>query len=100
MVRVKGCVNEKCAAFKKKITYKESEEYCSKCGQTLSYVCKKCYTPLEEKGKYCAIHQAEKDDKADHTKKVVLGVSGVVLSAGAVVFTKGKDIVKNIPKLK
>lgn len=100
MGRVKGCTNEKCVAFKKKITYKETEEYCSKCGQPLSYVCKKCYTPLEDKGKYCAIHQAEKDDKADQAKKVALGVGGAVLSAGAVVITKGKDIVKNIPKLK
>ncbi len=100
MAKVKGCANDNCAAHKKQITYKESEEYCSRCGRPLSYVCKKCYTPLDERGEYCLIHQAEKDDRADRTKKRLLAAGGFVLSFGGIVVTKGKDIVKHIPKIK
>ncbi len=58
---------------------------------------KKCYAPIGKKEKLCARHQAEKEDKV---KKVTVQAGGVVLSAGAVVLTKGKDIAKYIPKLK
>ena len=39
MKRVKGCLNNKCVEYKKTY-YKESDEYCVKCGTKLSYVCK------------------------------------------------------------
>lgn len=100
MSRVKGCVNEECVVFKKKITYKESEKYCSKCGNPLSYVCKKCYTPLDEQGTYCVFHQAEKDDRKDKSKQFAIGILGTALSTGAIIATKGKDLVKTISKLK
>ncbi len=95
MARVKGCINEECTAFKKKITYGESEGYCSKCGNPIVYVCKKCYTPLDEKGKYCAFHQAEREDKKVHAKKVIVEVGGTiggVIVAGVVAMTKGKKM--------
>ena len=52
---------------------------------------KKCYAPIGKKEKLCARHQAEKEDKV---KKVTVQAGGIVLSAGAVVLTKGKDIAK------
>lgn len=100
MVKVKGCANDNCIAHKKKVTYKETEEYCSRCGHPLSYVCKKCYTSLDERGEYCVIHQAEKDDRADRREKGLLAVGSVVLSVGGLVVAKGKDIIKYIPKIK
>ncbi|MDD7390576.1 MAG: hypothetical protein PUG60_13175 [Lachnospiraceae bacterium] len=100
MAGVKGCTNSKCVAVKKKITYKETEDFCSKCGGPLTYVCKKCYTPIGKKEKLCARHQAEKEDKADKVMKTAAQAGGAVLSVGAVVLTKGKDIAKYIPKLK
>ena len=83
MTRVKGCVNEKCVAYKNKVNYKESEEYCSKCGVRLSYVCK-----------------AKKDDKKDEFKKGAVAVGGALLAVGGVVLTKGKEIAKHIYKQK
>lgn len=103
MARVKGCVNDKCITHKNKVLYKETEEYCSKCGNKLSYVCKtkNCYTFLEEyDGKYCIKCQVRKDDRRDEIKKGVLQAGGVVLTIGGVAFKKGKEIVKHIPKLK
>ena len=100
MSRVKGCTNSECIAVKKKIMYKETEDFCSKCGGALTYVCKKCYTPIEKKDKLCAIHQAEKEDKEDKVKQAAVTLGGMALSAGAFVVTNGKSIVKNIPKFK
>ena len=100
MAKVKGCVNDNCVAHKKKITYKESEEFCSRCGQPLAYVCPQCYTPIGNGEKYCVIHQAEKDDRIDKTKKIAAGVGGGVLAVGGFVLTKGKEIVKHLPKIK
>ena len=103
MGRVKGCVNEKCIAHEKKVLYEETEEYCSKCGVKLEYVCKtkKCYTFLEKSdGKYCIKCQAKKDDRKDDAKKAALKVGGGVLAFGTLAVTKGKDIIKYIPKLK
>jgi hypothetical protein len=103
MGRVKGCVNEKCIAHEKKFLYKETEEYCSKCGVKLDYVCKtkKCYTFLEKSdSEYCIKCQAKKDDRKDDAKKAVLGAGGALLTIGGVVATKGKTIIKYINKLK
>lgn len=103
MGRVKGCVNEKCIAYKNKFLYKESEDYCSKCGTKLSYVCKtkNCYTFLEEyDSKHCIKCQAKKDDQKDEAKKAAVKVGGVLLTVVGVAATKGKEIVKHIPKLK
>ncbi|MBK5244962.1 MAG: hypothetical protein JJE18_08075 [Eubacteriaceae bacterium] len=101
MDRVKGCVTEKCAAHKKKTTYKESDDYCSKCGDKLSYVCKKCYTPLEDTSeKYCVRCLAVRQDRNDNVVKVVGSIGGALLTASTVVLTKGKDIAKIISKLK
>jgi len=54
MGKIKGCGNETCEAHKKKLIYKESESFCSKCGSPLVYVCKDCYTKLsDDTAKYC-----------------------------------------------
>lgn len=100
MSKVKGCINNRCVANKKKIRYPESEKFCSKCGQPLSYVCKKCYTPIESSEKYCVIHQAEKDDHADKMKKKLLCVGPSIAGVVVLTLTKGKEIVKYIPKIK
>jgi len=103
MGRVKGCVNENCIAHKNKVLYKESEDYCSKCGTKLSYVCKtkKCYTFLEESdGKCCIKCQAKKDDQKDDAKKAAVKVGGVLLTIGGVAVAKGKVILKHIKKFK
>lgn len=98
MAKIKGCTNSRCVAHTKKITYKKSEDFCSKCGQPLSFVCKSCYTPIEESQKRCVMCQAKVDDRNDKIKEVA-GQAGVaVLSIGGIILTKGKDVAKYIPK--
>lgn len=98
MGRVKGCINETCVANQKKITYKEADDYCSKCGNKLYYVCKECYTQLpDDSEKYCVRCLAEKQDRKDHTLKIA---GGVVAAVGIAVVSTGKQVIKVISKLK
>lgn len=98
MASVKGCTNSKCNATEKKITYKETESFCSKCGGTLTYVCKKCYTPVGKNEKLCVRCQAEKEDRQDKAKKVARDAGGAIITAGAFVVTNGKNLLKYLPK--
>lgn len=99
MSRLKGCVNEKCELFKKK-KFKERENYCSRCGTVLKYVCKshKCFTFLEENdGEVCVRCEQKKQDAKDNRKKAAKKVAA--LGAGAAVIgpqiaKNGKEIVK------
>jgi hypothetical protein len=110
MSRVKGCTNENCIAKKKKITYKESDDFCSKCGGKLSYVCPKCYTKLPEgiSDKLCARHLAEKEDKRDERKKrnakiaaaIIVPIGTVAVANGKKIAEAGKKAIGVIAKLK
>jgi len=93
----KGCGNELCMAHKKKETYKEIESFCSKCGNSLVYVCKDCYTQLQGKDeKYCVRCAAKHDDRKDKAKKVVVGV---VLTVGGVALNFGKRVISVAKKM-
>jgi len=95
MGRVKGCLNKNCLTNKKKITYKEGDDYCSKCGEKLSYVCKKCYTQLPDKlEKYCVRCLAEKED----IKNKRLKIGGGVLAVGGTILGVGKTVIKAVIK--
>lgn len=96
MGKIKGCGNESCEAHKKKINYKESDAFCSKCGSPLVYVCKDCYTQLpDDTEKYCVRCLAKHEDRKDKAKKV----GGGALAVGGIILTFGKkalDIAKKI----
>lgn len=83
MGKVKGCVNQSCSAQKSKNKYKETDMYCTKCGQELAFVCPKCYTVLpENRGKYCIRCAEGKKDKKDKTIKIAgaaVAVAGATL---------------------
>lgn len=100
MGKTKGCGTESCEAHKKKVTDKESEIFCSKCGSPLVYVCKDCYTQLPDgTEKYCVRCLAKHEDRKAKVKKVAAGVGGGALAVGSVVLTVGKkalDVTKNI----
>lgn len=100
MKKNKGCCNESCEAHKKKLIYKETEAFCSKCGRPLVYVCKDCYTQLPaDTDKYCVRCFAKYEDRKDKFKKVGAGVGGGALAVGGVMFKYGKkalDLVKII----
>lgn len=98
MGKIKGCGNESCEAHKKKLTYKESEAFCSKCGNPLVYVCKDCYTQLPDTSdKYCVRCLAKHEDSKDKVKKVVVGGA---LAVGGVMFKYGKKALDVAIKIK
>lgn len=95
MVKNKGCVNESCEALKKKTTYKDSDAFCPKCGSSLVYVCKKCYTQLPDNvDKLCVRCRAKNDDRNDKAKAIAVKV------VGAVILTFGKKALDGAKKIK
>lgn len=98
MRRVKGCINNACVANQKKITYKIDDDFCSKCGNKLYYVCKKCYTQLPDdySKKYCMRCLAEKHDNQHEWKKA----GSVALAVAPFALGFGKKFLKVISKLK
>lgn len=101
MGKIKGCVNESCEAHNKKITNKESETFCSRCGNPLFYVCKNCYTQLtDDSGKYCVRCLAKHDDRKDKAKKIATGVGSGVVAVGVGVFAVGIKVLKTMKNIK
>lgn len=110
MGMVKECTNEKCSAYRVKKTYKESDDYCIKCGNMLYHVCKgkKCHTSLRHATeKYCLECAEIRQNRIDNVKRTVgkvgsttLAVGVFLLDNGEEMIIKGKKIVKQIPKLK
>lgn len=103
MAKIKGCTKAECNANIKKVHYKKNDEFCTKCGMKLYFVCKKCHSPIEEKtkGNLCIRCKAEKEDKRDKRAKqagqAVGGVAAVAVALGSI----GKmviDIAKNSKK--
>ena len=92
MHKVKGCLNQECSDYKKKVKYKEKDSFCKSCGRRLSYVCKKCYTqiPQESIGRLCVRCEAGRQDLKD--KVIKWGKSAGAAAAGivAIIFYNGK----------
>ncbi|MCF0134004.1 MAG: hypothetical protein HUJ72_09070 [Blautia sp.] len=93
MKAFKGCINPECKAYKK-IHYKKDDQFCLKCGTSLSYVCAECWKPMENGDeKYCISCSAEKEQKKaenwDNVKKVG---GGAVAAAGAAIVAVPKLI--------
>ena len=101
MGKIKGCGNESCEAHKKKITYKDSETFCSKCGDSLVYICKDCYTQMpDDTEKFCVRCLAKHEDRKDKAKKVAAGVGTGALAVGGVMFKYGKKALDVVRKVK
>lgn len=99
MGMVKGCINEKCIARKKKIHYKKTDEFCSKCGNKLFYVCADCFKQLpDDSQKYCITCAATRKDKKDAAKNGAKKIGGGVLAVGGIVLSAGKIVVDVIRK--
>lgn len=100
MKRVKGCLNSNCKEYRKTY-YKESDEYCVKCGTKLSYVCKqpKCFKqiPDDAKEKYCPIHAVERQDKKEKRNESLkkLGSGALAVCGAAVAVCKTVIDIKN-----
>ena len=97
---VKGCTNITCAAYHKRITYKKSDDFCSKCGQPLTYVCKKCFSPVENMNdKYCVACAEEMAEKREQMKASAVKAGKVALKAGEIAI-KVAPFAASIPGIK
>ena len=93
---LKGCVNEKCIAYKKKMHFKDSDAFCPKCGQPLYHVCKRCGMQLpDDTRKYCIRCENEiKDQRDEWGKTLINGVGQGVSKAGKAISDGSKQAVK------
>ena len=103
MKKNKGCLNENCEAFQKHIYFKETEKFCSQCGQPLHNVCqnKRCYKPVSTGEKYCILCEAEQTDKKEKALDVLEKAGGIVVGVGGTiltVITQGKTILDSFRK--
>ena len=107
MANLKGCFNEKCKANKKRIKFKEDDDFCPKCGQELAYVCndKRCYEILPNvRQRFCDSCREERAKRQEARKETAhnalvavpataAAVVGVVKN-GSEVVEVGKKLVK------
>lgn len=105
MKKSKGCINKNCVANEQKIFYKETDSFCSKCGNQLYFVCKNCYMQLPDNTKkYCDGCIAEKKDTNDKRLKKAKEIGGPIVAGvgvvAGVVAKYGKPVVKAILKVK
>ena len=102
MKRLKACLNEKCPTYRKSY-YKASDEYCVKCGQKLSFVCRahKCFKPIpdDKHVAYCIIHQEERKDKKDNRINRAAKIGGGIV-AGAGFFAGSVKTIMDVVKKK
>lgn len=93
---LKGCINEKCIAYEKKMHFKDSDAFCPKCGQPLYYVCKRCGMQLpDDTRKYCIRCENEiKDQRDEWGRTLINGVGQGVSKAGKAISDGSKQAVK------
>ena len=91
--RKKGCPNTECQMNSKKKQFNTDTNYCPTCGTKLIFVCKKCFSEIEDIGskhKLCSLCEAEIEEKkknaADKAKDIAgraaKGVAGAVAAVG------------------
>lgn len=71
--RIKGCPNEACECHMKK-KYKADDQYCTKCGEPLIFVCAKCFCEIEDLGHkhiICKACEAKNQERKEHIKNIV-----------------------------
>ena len=93
--RVKGCSNPDCENHIKKIKLKATDEFCPKCGESLVFVCKKCFGEIQDLGPehnkctHCMeAAQAKKEQRIDKAKDVAKKAGGAVMGVGGAVVVK------------
>jgi len=87
MKKAKGCINKKCIANNKKTIYTSEYDFCLKCGNSLHYVCKDCYTELPSDSKKHCIRCIAKNK--DVRYRILKLASGTVMTVGFI----GKKII-------
>ncbi len=102
MNSVKGCANEACVSYQRKVKYKSVDKFCPQCGAELRPVCKSrgCYTFLDDaEQKYCARCLAKRKDREDNGKRILAGIVSTAVGIAAVVAKEGKTIANAISEI-
>ncbi len=112
MKMIKGCLNPNCEHGKRKKkkvaddeintlkkTYKYNDNFCSRCGEKLSYVCKVCNKSLStDSADICerckAVKADKKDNRARNATIAVSAVGTVVTATPQVIKAIGKFTIK------
>ena len=96
MKKDKGCFNEACENYQKKIKFLDSDSYCPKCGKQLQYVCinHKCFKHVEGPAMLCRTCEIENDEKRERFMKNAAGAASLALGGITVVLKYGKQIAK------
>jgi hypothetical protein len=100
-LRKKGCPNPDCEMNKKEKKYSAKENYCSRCGSELVFVCAECFCKLDDQGpqhRICAACEAKKkmrlDAVVDAGQKVAVGAE----KAGVAIKKAGGKAAQNTGK--
>lgn len=101
MKAFKGCVNPDCVAYKKK-HYKEDDDYCTKCGEKLYYVCADCWKQIETNAeRYCipckAIRADRRDQRTEKAKETSKKAFRAMAAVGPFMVAAAKNV-KQIEK--
>ena len=97
---MKGCTNITCAAYHKRTQFKKTDDFCSKCGQPLSYVCKKCHTPVDGASiKYCLSCAEEMAAKREMMKEKAVKAGKVAMQVGEVAIKVAPVVVPAVASL-
>ena len=101
-MKSKGCLNPECEVYQKKVYFSDADNFCPKCGRALETVCqyKKCYKPINPGQKYCAIHEAEINDRRDQALDTLGKVGTAIVSIGGTVITLVSNGKINLPTKK
>ena len=104
--RIKSCPNEACECHMKK-KYKADDQYCTKCGEPLIFVCAKCFCEIEDLGykhiicKACEAKAQERKERIKDTvktkgAKAIGGATPIAVGIGNTLLKNGqKGVVNN-----
>ncbi len=95
--RKKGCPNKDCERNKSQYLYKSTDMYCTICGQPLVYVCKDCFSRIDDtdiKHTRCDLCEAKREDRKAKIvdKKKALAGAAAVVAAGIAKAAQGEMI--------
>ena len=93
--RSKGCPNEACEMHRDRVKQSPEMNYCPKCGETLIFVCNKCFCEIEDISpdhKICAsceaIQAQKKNERIEKMKKAGKTAGTGVIALGTAVIAK------------
>ncbi len=89
--RIKACWNPKCKRCKTHYKYKAADKYCSRCSKELVYVCAKCGSIMEDKGRkhtVCDRCIERKKANAENRKKAAADVVSAIGAVGDLIVDK------------